>query len=363
MPIAFVTGGTGFIGGHLLRKLAGRGYQIKALVRPSTPCDHLGSLPVEVVRGDLREFEKVQETLRGCDVLYHAAADYRLWVRNPREMYESNVDGTRKILQAAMDFGIPKIVYTSTVGTIGLQERGVPADETSFLELDRRTGHYKKSKFMAEQVAFDFVKKGQPIVIVNPSAPVGSHDWKPTPTGRMIVDFLNHRMPMYLDTGLNLVDAEDVAEGHLLAATHGRHGERYILGNENLTLKQILEILSELSGIPAPRVKCPYALALGSAWISEGMTRLTGGREPRVPLEGVYMARKLMFFDSRKARNELHFRPGTVQNALRKAILWFLENGYVKKPLAPEQLSFLRREMKPPDSLIRIDSSAVAMAK
>ena len=295
MLTVFITGGSGFIGGHLIKRLCDCGYKVKALVRPKTCYYTLKGLPVEIIKGDLSSVPLIRESIKGCDLIFHAAADYRLWIQNPAEMYASNVDGTRHVLQAALDFGVKKVVYTSTVGTIALRDDNTPADESSFLQIDSKTGHYKKSKFLAEQVALDFAKRGLPVVIVNPSAPVGSQDWKPTPTGRMILDFLNRRMPMYLDTGLNLVDVEDVADGHLLAAQYGRIGERYILGNENLTFEQILLLLSEITGLPAPKIRCPYPAALAAAWFSETLARFSGGQQPRVPLEGVRMARKYMF--------------------------------------------------------------------
>lgn len=339
MPTVFITGATGFLGGHIVRRLCQQGYYVRALVRPASCYRTLKSFPVELVQGDLSNSYLIRESMRGCDWVFHAAADYRLWTRDPKEMYLSNVDGTRNILQAAWDLGIEKIVYTSTVGTIGLNGHRAPANETSFLKFDSRTGHYKKSKFLAEQESIRFAQRGLPVVIVNPSAPVGSHDWKPTPTGRIVLDFLNGRMPMYLDTGLNLVDVEDVAEGHLLAAKKGRPGERYILGNENLSLKEILVLLSEITGIPPPRIRCPYPLALAAAWASEGITRFTGGKEPRIPREGVYMARKYMFFDSQKAIQELGLCPRTARSALRKAVSWFSENGYVTKLLPSHSIS------------------------
>jgi len=339
MPTAFITGATGFIGGHMVRRLCSRGYRVRALVRPGNDCNMLQPLPVEVVKGDLSQFSLIRDAVRGCETVLHAAADYRLWTKQPSEMYATNIEGTQNVLQAAWHARVERVVYTSTVGTIGLNGHREPADERSFLKFDSRTGHYKKSKFLAEQKALSFARRGLPVVIVNPSAPVGSHDWKPTPTGRMILDFLNGRMPMYLDTGLNLVDVEDVAEGHLLALKHGRVGERYILGNENLTLQEILGLLSEISGVPAPRLRCPYPLALAAAWGSEVVTRLWGGTEPRVPREGVYMARKFMYFNTGKARQELGFQPKRAILALRKAVAWFFENGYVTRPLPMCSLS------------------------
>ncbi len=356
MPIAFITGATGFVGGHMIRRLTNHGYQVRALVRPTSCYNTLKSFPVEIIKGDLSQAAVLQKAIRGCDWVFHAGADYRLWSRNPSEMYATNVDGTRNVLQAAWDAKVEKVVYTSTVGTIGLSNDSCPSDETSFLQLDSWTGHYKRSKFLAEQEALRFAKKGLPVVIVNPSAPVGSHDWKPTPTGRMILDFLNGKMPMYLDTGLNLVSVEDVAEGHLLAAQKGRMGERYILGNENFTLKQVFMLLSEITGIPAPSIRCPYPLALVAAWFSEVITMISGSKEPRVPREGVYMARKYMFFNSQKAFQELGFRPEPVHIALQKAVQWFSQNGYIKKPLP------LTTSSSTSPSSVTVEEGVVAMA-
>lgn len=334
----------------MARLLCNRGYRVRALVRPTSCYQPLQSLSIEFIQGDLSNFSLIREAMKGCDAVFHAAADYRLWTRRPSEMYTSNVEGTHNILQAAWEVGIGKIVYTSTVGTIGLNGNRMPANETSFLRFDPKIGHYKKSKFLAEQKAIDFARRGLPVVIVNPSTPIGSHDWKPTPTGRIILDFLNGRIPMYLDTGLNLVDVEDVAEGHLLAFQKGRSGERYILGNENLSLKQILDLLSEMTGLPAPKIRCPYGAALAAAWASEGITWLMGGKEPRVPREGVYMARKYMFFDSQKAIQELCFRPKTILSALKKAVVWFSENGYVTRRSRHSPLSTLASFKETPSS-------------
>ncbi len=334
MPTAFITGATGFIGGHIARRLIQRGFQVRALARPTSRRDGLEHLPVEWVAGDLSRMDVLRKGMDGADVVFHAAADYRLWTRDPRAMYATNVQGTQNVLQAALDARVDRVVYTSTVGTIQLNDGDSrPADERSFLKLEKRTGHYKKSKFLAEQEALQFVKKGLPVVIVNPSAPVGSHDVKPTPTGRIVLDFINGRMPMYLDTGLNFVDVEDVAEGHILAAQRGRVGERYVLGHQNLRLNEVLHMLSGITGIPAPRRKLPYAFALMAGYVSETMTRFTGGDDPRVPLEGVYMARKYMFFKSDKAMQELGYRPGMVRSALWKAVQWFSENGYLSRSL------------------------------
>lgn len=312
--------------------------------------------------GDLSSVSVIREAMKGCETVYHAAADYRLWTRSPAEMYASNVDGTRNILQAALDLGVQKVVYTSTVGTIRLSGSRQSADESEFLVCDKKTGHYKRSKFMAEEEALSFARRGLPVVIVNPSAPVGSHDWKPTPTGRIVLDFLNGRMPMYLDTGLNLVDVEDVADGHLLAAEYGRIGERYILGNENLTLKQILDLLSSITGLPAPQIRCPYALAWTAAWVSETVTKLTGGVEPRVPLDGVNMARYYMFFDSSKAKKELGYTPGTSRKALTKAVRWFIDNGYLTRKL-PSSFCLPESDAARHEQVDALHEDAIAIGK
>jgi dihydroflavonol-4-reductase len=363
MATVFITGATGFIGGHMVRRLCAEGNRVKALVRPTTCYDTLKSLPIEFIHGDLSKVDELRRAIEGCDIVYHAAADYRLWCRNPAEMYAANVDGTKNIMQIAADLRTPKIVYTSTVGTIGLNSDQTPADEKSFLKLDSKTGHYKRSKFLAEVEVLKFAEKGLPVVIVNPSAPVGSHDWKPTPTGRMVVDFLSRRMPMYLNTGLNIVDAEDVAEGHFLAAKNGKYGERYILGCENMTLQEILITLSDITSIPAPTMRCPYALAWLAAWSSEISTRLSGAKEPRVPLDGVRMARKYMFFDSSKARKELGFSPGSPRSALEKAVCWFVENGYVDKPLPPQYQALLTQKKANSKPVFGVDEEDVAVAK
>lgn len=363
MATVFITGATGFIGGHMVRRLCAEGHRVKALVRPTTCYDTLKALPIECVIGDLSKVDVIRKSIEGCDIIYHAAADYRLWCRNPAEMYAANVDGTRNIMQIAADLRTPKVVYTSTVGTIGLNADRTPANETSFLKIDSKTGHYKKSKFLAEVEVLKFAEKGVPVVIVNPSAPVGSHDWKPTPTGRMIVDFLNRRMPMYLNTGLNIVDAEDVAEGHFLAAQKGKHGERYILGCQNMTLQEILITLSEITSIPAPTIRCPYALAWLAAWGSEIATLLSGSKEARVPLDGVRMARKYMFFDSAKAKKELGYKPGSPRVALEKAVHWFVQNRYVEKQMPPPYLARLKEKKSDSKPVFGVDEEAVAVAE
>lgn len=281
----------------------------------------------ETAAGDLRDADSLARAVRGCSMVYHAAADYRLWARHGEELYQSNVDGTRNILRAAREAGVERVVYTSTVGCIGIPSGGI-GDETVPVALESMAGAYKRSKFLAEQTALSFAEEGFPVVIVNPTAPVGDHDRKPTPTGKIIVDFLRGKMPAYVDTGLNLVDARDTARGHLLAAEKGKPGERYILGCENLTLKEILERLARLAGAPAPQIQVPYGVAYLAGVCSTAWAMVTG-TEPRAPLDGVRMARKKMFVTWEKARNELGFTPGPVDGALGQAIQWFRANGYV----------------------------------
>ena len=325
----FVTGATGFIGASLVRELLSEGCSVRALVRPGSDRRNLAGLDLELWEGDLRDRGSLERGLAGCDTLYHAAADYRLWTRRPADMYEINVDGTRNILEAALKCGLSRVVYTSSVGTLGNPGNGVPGNESTPVTLADMVGHYKKSKFLAEREAESFVARGVPLVIVNPSTPVGALDVKPTPTGKIIVDFLNRRMPAYLDTGLNLIDVTDCARGHLLAARHGRVGEKYILGNENLTLRKIFAMLAEITGLPAPRVRLPYTPILLAAYVNEALSRVTC-REPLIPLAGVQMARKFMFFDASKAVSELGLPQSPVADALRKAVEWFRANDYAR---------------------------------
>ncbi|MRR06072.1 MAG: NAD-dependent epimerase/dehydratase family protein [Deltaproteobacteria bacterium] len=329
MKKVFVTGATGFIGASLARELLELGCEVRALVRQGSDRRNLDGLEIEFWEGDLRDRHSLAKGLAGCDTLFHAAADYRLWTRDPATMYAVNVEGTRSILQAALTREISKVVYTSSVGTLGNPGNGTPGNEETPVSFADMVGHYKKSKFLAERVAESFIEQGLPLVIVNPSTPVGRLDIKPTPTGKIIVDFLNRKMPAYLDTGLNLIDVQDCAKGHILAALHGRIGEKYILGNENLTLKDIFTLLQQISGLPAPKVKLPYAPILLAAYINEGISKLTR-REPLIPLAGVQMAGKLMFFDSAKAIRELGLPQHPVKNALEKAVDWFRAEGYVR---------------------------------
>jgi dihydroflavonol-4-reductase len=284
-------------------------------------------LEVEVLTGDLRDRESLDRAVAGCGAVFHVAADYRLWAKDPSELYHSNVDGTGNLLAAALQAGVEKVVYTSTVGCIGIPEDG-PGSEEVEVHLEEMTGAYKRSKFQAEQLALEFAKAGLPVVIVNPTAPIGDHDFKPTPTGKIVVDFLKGAMPAFVDTGLNLVDVEDISEGQLLALERGRSGERYILGCENLTLEQILTRLAGISGGHAPRWRIPYAVAYAAGLASTGWANLTG-QEPRAPLDAVKMARKKMFVSLDKAKHELGFNPGPVDGALKRAVDWFRANGYV----------------------------------
>jgi dihydroflavonol-4-reductase len=327
--LAIVTGANGFVGCHVVRALLARGDRVRALVRENAEIAALAGLGVELARGDLRDRAAIGRAVEDCAEVYHVAADYRLWVPDPAAMYASNVDGTRNVIEAAHAAGAKRIVYTSTVGTLGIPHGGAGSEDTPVALADM-PGPYKRSKFMAEQIAIEAARAGAPVVIVNPSTPVGALDLKPTPTGRIIRDFLARRMPAYMDTGLNLVDVEDCARGHLLAAEHGRIGEKYILGGENLTLKEMLEHLARLSGLPAPRVRIPYAVAFGFALGAEALARTVTHRAPRASLTEVRMARKRMFFDSAKARRELGYAPGAVDAALTRAIEFLRNTGAVR---------------------------------
>jgi dihydroflavonol-4-reductase len=323
LALTLVTGASGFLGWHVAKLLIDRGDQVRALCRPSS---QIRELAVERVEGDLRDPASLARAVRGCQFCFHVAADYRLWSRNPADLYRSNVDGTRSLLSAAGEAGVERVIYTSTVGCIGMpKDRN--GDENTPVSIEDMVGHYKRSKWLAEQVAIEQARAGLPVVIVNPTAPVGDHDWKPTPTGKIIVDFLQGKLPAFIDTGLNIVDARDTALGHLQAAEKGRVGERYILGSENLTLEQILAMIAGISGRPPVRTKLPYAVAYAAGFVSTALANVTG-RPPAVPLEGVKMARKHMFVTHAKAARELGFCPGKPEQALRKAVSWFQANGY-----------------------------------
>lgn len=326
---ALVTGGNGFVGCHVVRALVARGDRVRVLIRERADMGALSGVDCEPVRGDLRDPDSLRRAVAGCDEVYHVAADYRLWLRDEAPMYATNVEGTRNLLAAAREAGVARIVHTSTVGALGIPADG-PGREDTPVTLDEMVGPYKRSKFLAEMEALSAARTGLPVVIVNPSTPIGAYDLKPTPTGRIIVDFLNRRMPAYLDTGLNLVDVEDVARGHLLAAERGRVGEKYILGGENLTLEEFFRRLANLSGLSAPRFRIPWALAYGFALGAEAFARTVTGKPPRASLTEVRMARKKMFFDSSKARRELGYSPGPIDEAIRRAIEFFRTSGAVR---------------------------------
>jgi dihydroflavonol-4-reductase len=333
---AFVTGATGFLGSHVARVLAEQGAELRLLVRPTSDPRNLDGLNADRVVGDLRDAASIEKALAGCDVIFHIAADYRLWVRGRdiSEMYRSNVEGTRCLLEAARKQGVRRVVYTSSVATMGFTSgvtstNGRAADEESPVSLADMIGHYKCSKFMAEQVAFEAARSGVDVVIVNPTTPIGERDIKPTPTGRIVVDFLKRKFPAYVETGLNLVDATVCARGHVQALEKGRSGERYILGGENLTLKQILDRLAAITGLPSPTVKLPYIFALAAGVVDEMVTGRILGREPRATIDAVRMGRKMMFVSSAKAEWELGWRTVPVDGALRRSVAWFRANGYV----------------------------------
>jgi dihydroflavonol-4-reductase len=346
--LALVTGATGFLGSHVARVLAEQGAELRLLVRPTSDLRNLNDDDLknaDRVEGDLRDAVSISKALSGCDVVFHVAADYRLWVRDPEEMYRSNVEGTRSLLEAARKQGVRRVVYTSSVATMGFTSNhaaagvrsaegaslhtSTVADEDSPVSLADMIGHYKRSKFMAEQVAVEAARSGVDVVIVNPTTPVGERDIKPTPTGRIVVDFLKRKFPAYVETGLNLVDATECARGHVQALEKGRSGERYILGGENLTLKQILDRLAAITGLKSPTLKLPYAFAFAAGVVDEMVTGRLLGREPRATIDAVRMGRKMMFVSSAKAERELGWRTVAVDGALRRSVDWFRRNGYV----------------------------------
>jgi dihydroflavonol-4-reductase len=318
MKPTLVTGASGFVGWHVARLLIERSHQVRALVRASST---IPDLDVERVTGDLRDPASLASAASGCGLVFHVAADYRLWSKNPRELYQSNVEGTRNMLSAARAAGVERFVYTSTVGCIGVPSGGI-GDENQPVSLRDMAGDYKRSKFLAEQVALEFARGGFPVVIVNPTAPMGDHDFKPTPTGQIVLDFLKGAMPAYIDTGLNVVNVHDVALGHLLACENGQVGERYILGSENLTLSQILQELARITGRKAPTVKLPYSVAWAAGIVTTAWAHLTGVA-PRVPLEAVRMAKKKMWVSHEKAARELGYSPCPATSALADAAKWF----------------------------------------
>jgi len=326
---AFVTGATGFVGSHVARVLAEQGAELRLLVRSSSNPRNIQELKAERVVGDLCDPASLEKAMAGCDVVFHVAADYRLWIRDPDRMYRANVEGTRAILDAARKNRVRRVVYTSSVATMGFTSNGHPADENSPVSLDNMIGHYKRSKFMAEELAIAAGRGGMDVVVVNPTTPVGEQDIKPTPTGRIVVDFLKKKFPAYVDTGLNLVDVDERARGHVAALEKGTSGERYILGGENLTLKQILDKLAAITGLPSPRVRVPYLMALATGVVDEVVTGRILKREPRATIDAVRMGRKKMFVSSAKAERELGWKTVPVDDALRRAVEWFSANGYV----------------------------------
>jgi len=324
---AFVTGGTGFIGANVVRDLLERGVRVRALCRPSSPPGNLEGLDIEIVEGDLRDVQSLRRGMQGCELVFHVGALYSFWVRPAGLIYEVNVDGTRNVFDAALEEGIERVVYTSSVAALGLREDGQPADESDQTTVDQIIGDYKKTKFLAEQVALEYSKL-LPIVIVNPSFPVGPWDAKPTPTGQTIVDFLNRKMPAYLDTGMNVVDAEDVALGHWLALEKGRVGERYILGGENVTMKELLDLLAEITGLPSPRIRLPYGPILAMSYLNAGFCHIFPMCTPRMTPQTIRMSRHRMYFDPDKAVRELGFPQTSARDALAKAVTWFKGRGY-----------------------------------
>jgi dihydroflavonol-4-reductase len=324
---ALVTGASGFVGGAVVRTLVQAGIDVRVLSRPSSDPQNYAQLNVESVEGELRERNSLRRALTGCRQLYHIAAHYALWAKDPSIFYDVNVTGTRTLLEIARDVGIERIVYCSTIGAIGLPPGGGLGTEATPVSLDQMAGHYKRSKYLAEQEVLKLAREGLPVVIVNPSAPVGIGDVRPTPTGQVIVDFMKGRMPAYIETGMNIVDVDDVAAGHLLAMQKGRTGERYILGNKNLMLREVFEILSRLTGVKAPSIKLPRLAILPLAYLNEWMSNLTG-QPPRIPLEGVKMAKYKMHYDCRKAIKELGIPQTPPEVALEKAVRWFREHKY-----------------------------------
>jgi dihydroflavonol-4-reductase len=331
--LVFVTGSTGFVGSHVAKQLAARGADLRLLVRPTSRTENIAALKADLVTGDLRDPESMKRAMQGCEFVFHVAADYRLWTpgAQAKEMYASNVEGTRSVIEAAKQAGIRRVVYCSSVATMGFSSssNGQPVTEDDPVSLADMIGHYKKSKFMAEQIAVQAGKNGANVVVVNPTTPVGEQDIKPTPTGRIILDFLKGNFPAYVDTGLNLADVIEVANGHIAAMERAVPGERYILGGENLTLKQLLDKLADITGMPSPTMKVPHAVAMGFAVFDEIFTGRIRGKEPRATIDAVRMGRKKMFASSAKAERELGYKVVPVDNALRRAVDWFKANGYV----------------------------------
>ena len=335
-----VTGAAGFLGSHIARQLVERRETVRVLLRPSSSNRAISDLPLEYVTGDLRDAASLDRALAGVERVFHVAADYRLWAKKSREIYDSNVGGTKNILEAAKRAGVKQFIYTSTVATIAVDRPEHPTEATN-ANLEEMVGHYKRSKWLAEREVLEAARQGFPAIVAMPTTPVGPGDWKPTPTGKIIVDFLNGKMPGYVETGLNFVGVEECAAAHLLVSEKGKVGERYLLGAENLSLKQVLDILANITGLPAPRLKIPHGLALGVAYAETVFSRLIR-REPQIPVEGVKIARHLMFVDCSRARRELGFQPGSVAAALERAVRWYAANGYI----APRRAKKLARHAR-----------------
>jgi len=325
--LTLVTGASGFLGSHVTRQLVARGESVRVLLRPSSNNRAIADLPLEYVTGDLRDSTSLARALNGVSHVFHVAADYRLWAKRKRDIYDSNVGGTKNLLEAAKRAGVSQFIYTSTVATIAVDRPQHP-DEFTDAKLEEMVGHYKRSKWQAERLVRDAAKQGFPAIVAMPTTPVGPWDWKPTPTGKIILDFLNGKMPGYVETGLNFVGVEECAAGHLLISDKGKIGERYLLGGENLTLKEVLDLLAKITGLAAPKLKIPHGLALGVAYANTAFSRLLG-REPGIPVEGVKIAKHTMFVNATRAQKELGFQPGPVAAALERAVRWYQANGYV----------------------------------
>ena len=322
-----VTGASGFLGSHVTRQLVARGETLRVLLRASSNNRAIADLPLEYVTGDLRDSGSLARALEGVSRVFHVAADYRLWAKRKQDIYDSNVGGTKNLLDAAIRAGVSQLIYTSTVATIAVDRPEHPNEFTD-AKLEEMVGHYKRSKWQAEREVLDAAKQGFPAIVAMPTTPVGPWDWKPTPTGKIILDFLNGKMPGYVETGLNFIGVEECAAGHLLVSDKGKIGERYLLGAENLTLKQVLDSLANITGLPAPKLKIPHGLALGVAYANTAFSRLLG-REPGIPVEGVKIAQHMMFVDAKRAQKELGFKPGLVAAAFERAVRWYVDNGYV----------------------------------
>ena len=323
-----VTGATGFLGSHVARQLVARGENVRVLIRATSSNRAISDLSLEYVTGDLRDAASLDRAMNGVQRVFHVAADYRLWAKRSKDIYDSNVGGTKNVLAAAKRAGVSQLIYTSTVATIAVERPELPNESTE-AKLEEMIGHYKRSKWMAEQEVLNAAKEGLPVMVAMPTTPVGPWDWKPTPTGKIILDFLNGKMPGYVETGLNFVGVEECAAGHLLVSEKGKVGERYLLGAENLTLKEVLDTLAKITGLPAPGIKIPHGVALGVAYVGSAFSRLIG-KEPGIPVEGVKIARHKMFVDASRARRELGFQPGPVAAALERAVRWYQANGYVR---------------------------------